>query len=133
MERLNGPLTEEILKALSSWGANPEEAIRRLSGDEEFYLCLLRKFCGSKDWEELTDWIRSGNWEKAYIVAHRMKGSAADLALDPITRMMSDLNSALRDNTNTEIPNQEFQQLYELWKELRKMIPNEGKDQDHIN
>ena len=102
--------TERLLKELADWGAEPEAAIRRLLGDEEFYLRLLRKFYEEADWEILPELVSEERQHDAFAVAHRMKGSAADLCLTPLYDTLSAVADGLREELKPTL-NQDMERL----------------------
>ncbi|MCR5451539.1 MAG: hypothetical protein K6F00_02795, partial [Lachnospiraceae bacterium] len=68
-----------LLGNLYAWGADPDKAIMRLSGDEDFYLGLLHKFASVLDYDKVEETLKDGNFDEAFMLVHRMKGSSADL------------------------------------------------------
>jgi hypothetical protein len=93
---------EEKLDALSRWGADPNAAIRRMMGDEDLFLKLLHDFLGSRDWDRLAEFTQEGSFDEAFVIAHRMKGSSADLSLGPMFDSLcivtDDLRGEVRDS-----------------------------------
>lgn len=91
-------LTEKLL----SYGADPETALKRLLGDTAFYERLLHQFVNDPDWERLRGFFAGGLSEEAYVVVHRMKGSAADLSLTSLYETLSELNTLLREGEEVD-------------------------------
>ena len=93
---------EDRLEALIRWGADPNAAIRRMIGDEDLFLKLLYDFMNSGDWDILAELVEQGRFDEAFVVSHRMKGSAADLSLGPLLNsfciVTDDLRGEIRDS-----------------------------------
>ncbi|MBQ7614243.1 MAG: hypothetical protein IJU77_04305 [Butyrivibrio sp.] len=93
---------EDRLDALIQWGADPNAAIRRMIGDEDLFLKLLYGFMNSRDWDILVELVEQGRFDEAFVISHRMKGSAADLSLGPLLNSLcivtDDLRGKIRDS-----------------------------------
>ena len=93
---------EDRLDALIQWGADPNAAIRRMIGDEDLFLKLLYGFINSRDWDILVELVEQGRFDEAFVISHRMKGSAADLSLGPLLNSLcivtDDLRGEIRDS-----------------------------------
>lgn len=83
-------------KSLRQWGASPEDALRRLLGDHEFYKKLLGDFLNSHEFRELDEAVREGDTSKAFMAAHSLKGASATLGLIPLTDSLSRIVEDLR-------------------------------------
>ena len=93
---------EDRLDALIQWGADPNAAIRRMIGDEDLFLKLLYGFMNSRDWDILVELVEQGRFDEAFVISHKMKGSAADLSLGPLLNSLCivtvDLRGKIRDS-----------------------------------
>ena len=93
---------EDRLDALIQWGADPNAAIRRMIGDEDLFLKLLYGFMNSRDWDILVELVEQGRFDEAFVISHKMKGSAADLSLGPLLNSLcivtDDLRGEIRDS-----------------------------------
>ncbi len=87
---------QRLLGNLHSWGADPDKAIMRLSGDEEFYLGLVCKFASGLDYAIIDELLNKGDLDEAFMRVHRMKGSTADLCLTPLNEVLMELTEELR-------------------------------------
>ncbi len=87
---------QRLLGALYAWGADPDSAINRLLGDEEFYLDLVGKFSGGLDYKEVRSLNEKNDLEGAFLLVHRMKGSCADLSLTPLFEILDEMTEELR-------------------------------------
>lgn len=83
-------------RLLKQWGAAPEEALRRLLNDHDFYKKLLGDFLNSREFRQLDEAIRRGDTKGAFMAAHSLKGASATLGLIPLTDSLSRLVEDLR-------------------------------------
>ena len=86
----------KIIVELERSGATPTEAIRRMLGDEEFYLTLLRQFIDKQEITSLEATLLSGLLSDAFVISHTMKGTAVTLGLSPLSEILSELTEYLR-------------------------------------
>ncbi|SDB06566.1 hypothetical protein [Butyrivibrio sp. INlla16] len=84
--------------ALREWGADTESAIKRMVGDEKFYLNLVDSFLSNNDWRDLCLKIEKKQYKDAFVISHRIKGSCADLSLTPLFTAMCELTDDLRND-----------------------------------
>ena len=84
------------IEALNLWGADPESAIKRMLGDEVFYLSLVDAFVSNNDWNDMCKLIEKKQYRDAFVISHRMKGSCVDLSLTPLFKAMCELTDDLR-------------------------------------
>ena len=85
------------IAALNVWGADTESAIKRMLGDEAFYLRLIDAFLSNNDWRDLCTLLDKKQYRDAFIISHRIKGSCADLSLTPLFQVMCELTDDLRN------------------------------------
>ena len=111
---------QKLLGAIHSWGADPDEAIKRLVGDEEFYIELLGKFASGIELDTARRYFLDGDYRNAFILIHRMKGSAADLSLTPLFEPLDVLTEELRPYSHEKLSEGEPNTAYieELFEEL---------------
>lgn len=94
---------EAKVAALGEWGADPNAAIRRMLGDEELFFGLLNSFIDGSDWKLLGDLLENKSLEDAFVIAHRMKGSAADLSLGPLFESLCIVTDDLRGEVSSSL------------------------------
>ncbi|WP_026512096.1 hypothetical protein [Butyrivibrio sp. LC3010] len=85
------------IEALNTWGADTASAIKRMLGDEEFYLSLIDVFITNNDWDDFVHLMSEKKYKDAFVVSHRMKGSCADLSLTPLYYALCDVTDDLRN------------------------------------
>ncbi len=82
-----------------------ESGIRRLGGDKELYLKMLNKFVGSADkiCTDIISLIDKGESEKAFIMAHSLKGESGNLGAMKVHEQAQKLEDAVKDNNIEKI------------------------------
>lgn len=90
------------LEDLRSYGANVEEGLNRCVNNEGFYLKMINKAVEDNSFEELYSAVNSKDLEKAFEIAHALKGVLANLALTPICEPVSEIVELLRKRTDTD-------------------------------
>lgn len=84
------------IEDLKNYGANTDEAVSRLMGNESFYLMLIPKIFDDKSFEALSSGIKEGDLGKAFEAAHSLKGVLGNLELTPILKPMVEITELLR-------------------------------------
>ncbi len=113
----------KLLGALYSWGADPDKAIDRLLGDEEFYIDLVKKFAVSIDTKKIRELSETGYLDGAFMMIHRMKGSAADLSLIPLYDILDELTEELRPKKHG-LSEDQLKRLEECVDSFLALLPN---------
>lgn len=112
---------EAQILALQRWGADPNAAIKRMLGDEELFFSLLHGFAESDDWDTLQELIKQGRCREAFVISHRMKGSAADLELKPLFDCLCIVTDDLREDARENIQ-VNIKELIEIRDSLKKVL-----------
>ncbi|QXC58855.1 response regulator [Vibrio mimicus] len=78
-------------------GIDVEQAIYRIGGNQQRYFEILRHFITSQQQElaRIPALITEQDWESATRVAHTLKGSAANLGLDELAKIASEMEQGL--------------------------------------
>ena len=84
------------IEDLKNYGANTDEAVSRLMGNESVYLMLIPKIFDDKSFEALSSGIKEGDLGKAFEAAHSLKGVLGNLELTPILKPMVEITELLR-------------------------------------
>lgn len=89
-------LTTEKLK---EYGADVETGLARCVGNENLYLRLVGICIQELSENELGEALRAGELEKAFEIAHKLKGGVTNLALTPVCEPVCELTELLRGKT----------------------------------
>ncbi|MBR3463846.1 MAG: Hpt domain-containing protein [Clostridiales bacterium] len=84
------------IEELKNYGANTDEALSRLMGNESFYLMLIPKVFDDKNFDQLSASIAEGDLDKAFEAAHSLKGVLGNLELTPILKPVIEITELLR-------------------------------------
>jgi len=84
------------IEDLKNYGADTEEALSRMMGNEAFYLKLIPRIFDDKNFEALEQNIKAGDLDKAFEVAHSLKGVLGNLSLTPLLEPVKEVTELLR-------------------------------------
>jgi len=90
------------IEELKIYGANTDEALSRLMGNEAFYLALIPRVFEDSNFKALSDGIAEGDLDKAFDAAHSLKGVLGNLELTPILKPMLEITELLRHRENVD-------------------------------
>jgi HPt (histidine-containing phosphotransfer) domain-containing protein len=76
---------------------NFEEGLKRVMNNTKLYVRLLAKFKADTKLDELSAQLEAGDYEKAQITAHTVKGVAANLSLTELFERIRDLESQIKE------------------------------------
>ena len=82
--------------ALEGYGANTKEGLSRCLNNESFYLKLVKKAAESDEFEKLQEAIGSGDLDRAFEIAHSLKGVTGNLSLTPVFQPVVEMTELLR-------------------------------------
>lgn len=92
-------LTADNLRA---YGANVDEGISRCLDDEEFYIDLVKSVIPDERIEELEGYIAEKDFDKAFEVAHALKGMYGNISLTPIYEPVCEITELLRERADAD-------------------------------
>ncbi len=90
-----------VPEVYSVLGADYENVKSRLATDERIAK-YLKKFIDTKDYSDLKTAINDGEWEKAFLSVHTLKGMALNLGLTNLASSASNLTEELRGGLKSE-------------------------------
>ena len=90
------------LDALRAYGADVDSCLRRCMNMEAFYLKLVNSLKGDTKPEELKAAVEAKDLDKAFEVAHALKGVYGNLSLTPLTKPVTEITELLRARTDTD-------------------------------
>lgn len=95
---------DNLLKQrLAENGADVDGAIRRFMGNEALYSKFLGKFKDDTSYVNLIASLDQQDFEEAFKCAHTLKGVCANLGLDPISQIASNMTELLRGKEASEV------------------------------
>ncbi len=90
------------LDTLREYGADVEDGLKRCLDNEGFYIDLVKSVIPDTRVAELEKAIGDNDLDKAFEIAHALKGMYANLALTPLTKPVCEATELLRSRTNTD-------------------------------
>ncbi len=109
------------IENLAVFGADVKEGVSRCMNDEEFYLELVRSVVPDTRIDELEQYIAAKDFDKAFEVAHAMKGMYGNISLTPIFEPISEITELLRARKDVD------------YSELLREAKGQKKRLDEIN
>lgn len=93
-------MNETLLEKLEDMGAEVEDTLDRLMGDEELYMEYLVKFPENENIIELEKAVDAGDCDRAMKEVHTLKGVALNLGLLPLVDVCMDMLLDFRADKN---------------------------------
>lgn len=119
-------MKEQLRKALSSWGADMEGAVRRFAGNEALYEKFLYKFLQDATYESLSKAVEQNDTEEAMRASHTLKGITGNLGLNPLFSLCSDYVDAIRAGELSKLPDL-YEKIQISYQAVTKILQeNEG-------
>ena len=87
------------LEKLKQFGADVEKGLSRCAGNEALYLRLVKLCVEELKADALGQALAAGDLDRAFDAAHKLKGGAGNLALDPLSVPVCELTELLRHKT----------------------------------
>jgi lipopolysaccharide biosynthesis regulator YciM len=87
---------------LREYGANVDEGISRCLDDEDFYLELVKSVVPDTRIDELETYIAEKNFDKAFEVAHALKGMYGNISITPVYEPICEITELLRDRKDAD-------------------------------
>ena len=87
-------LTIEVLR---EYGANIEDGLTRCMNNEAFYIRLVNMSLSDDKVDQLDKAIQENDLDKAFQIAHSLKGIFTNLALTPISDPVTKITDLLRN------------------------------------
>jgi HPt (histidine-containing phosphotransfer) domain-containing protein len=78
---------------------NFDEGLKRMMNNTKLYVRLLSKFKADTNLDELSAQLEAGDYEKAQMAAHTVKGVAANLSLTEFFNKIRDLEYQIKEKS----------------------------------
>ena len=83
------------IENLRGYGANVDEGVKRCLDDEDFYIDLVKSAIPDERIDELEQCIKAGELDKAFEIAHALKGMYGNISITPIYEPISEITELL--------------------------------------
>lgn len=90
------------VESLKEYGANVTEGVARCLDDADFYLDLVKSAIPDDRIDELERLLSGKDYDKAFEVAHALKGMYGNISLTPIYKPISEITELLREKKDTD-------------------------------
>lgn len=113
-------MEEKMLEELEEEGAEVEDTIERLMGDQELYVEYLKKFPENQNICNLMDAIEKKDTDTAMKEVHTLKGVALNLGLLPLVDATMSMLLDFREGNPEEAMGQmdEVKEQFDLFKDI---------------
>ena len=112
----------KVQELYSQLEADYENVISRLA-TEDRVAKYLHKFTQTTDYNDLQTAVNAGDWEKAFLAVHTLKGMALNLGFSKLASVSSSLTEELRGGLKSEsAPLSYFSQVTEEYKRTIEAI-----------
>ena len=96
-------MDENFRKQLEENGADVEGTLKRFMGNEALYMKFIMKFLDDKNFEGIKSNLEKNDFEGAYVSAHTLKGVTANLGLNPVYGVATQISDMLKGKAPGEI------------------------------
>ena len=90
------------VQKLKEFGANVTEGVSRCLNDESFYIELVKSVIPDTRIDELEKYIAEKDLDKAFEVAHALKGMYGNISITPIYDPICEITELLRERKDTD-------------------------------
>ena len=87
------------IDTLKEYGADVETGLSRCANNEKLYLRLVNICVQELSSNGLEAALKAGDPDKAFEIAHKLKGGVTNLALTPVAAPVCELTDLLRNKT----------------------------------
>lgn len=89
-------MRESFKQALTESGVDVDGSIRRFCGNEGLYEKFLFKFLADDNFSKMAPAFGTGDYETALIAAHTLKGVSANLGINNVFQVASEIVNLIR-------------------------------------
>ena len=109
------------IESVRKYGANVDEGLQRCVNNEQLYLTLVNRFLDQNTFPDLKAAIQANDLEKAFHIAHSLKGVIGNLSLSPLYDVIYQMTELLRNRTEMDYSDyiQRYEMSYSLLAALR--------------
>ena len=90
------------IENLKKYGADVAEGVSRCLNDESFYIDLVKSVIPDTRLDELEDFIAQKDLDKAFEVAHALKGMYGNISITPVYDPVCKITELLRERKDVD-------------------------------
>ena len=91
-------MDDKFKKQLEENGADVDTTLKRFMGNDGIFMKFILKFLDDKNYAGLLENLEQKDYLAAFNSAHTLKGVTANLGLDPIRDVVSEMTELLRNH-----------------------------------
>lgn len=119
-------MKDEVMDILKENGADVDNSLKRFMGNRGLYEKFLLKFPEDQNMSSLRECMKNKNYGDAFKCVHTLKGVSANLGLNPIQELSSQMTELMRGKQADEIDmdalNKCFEELEESYTKFCRII-----------
>lgn len=96
-------MNEELINHLLINETDVDGALKRLAGDDQLYVRLLRAFVEDKTMSVMEAAIEAKEWDDVFTAAHALKGLAGNMGFVPLFHSIGELVLHIRSGRIAEV------------------------------
>ena len=104
-------MDEKFRKQREENGADVDATLKRFMGNETLYMKFIMKFLDDKNFAGVKENLGKKDYEAAYVSAHTLKGVTANLGLDPVYKVVSQISDMLKGKSPEEVDHEKLEEL----------------------
>ena len=105
------------IEELRKYGADVDKGLSRCANNEALYLRLVKICAEEASSDALGEALKAGDLDRAFDIAHKLKGGVTNLSLDPLSAPICELTDLLRGKTPGD-----YEKLYgEIMKQAKAL------------
>lgn len=111
-------MKNEALDILKENGADVDNSLKRFMGNRGLYEKFLLKFPEDQNMSNLRECMKNQNYGDAFKCVHTLKGVSANLGLNPIQELSSQMTELMRNKQADEIDKDALEKCFHELEEI---------------
>lgn len=109
-----------VIDELRDFGVDMDTAMQRCVNNEALFIKLAKKIPDMKQFDELKEALNNKDLDKAFELAHALKGIIANLAITPLEKPVAEMTELLRERKDIDYSEyvQEMDKAYNTFCEI---------------
>ena len=111
-------MKDEVMDILKENGADVDNSLKRFMGNRGLYEKFLLKFPEDQNMSSLRECMKNQNYGDAFKCVHTLKGVSANLGLNPIQELSSQMTELMRNKQADEIDKDALEKCFHELEEI---------------
>lgn len=110
-----------IIDELRTYGVDIDTALQRCVNNEALFIKLAKKIPDTAQFNDLKDALKEKDLDKAFDIAHALKGIVSNLAITPLEKPISEMTELLRERKDIDY-SQYIEEMDDAYNSFCKII-----------